>query len=634
MMLTDDVIAFLNSISPFQLLESEQLQRVASDVSLVFYPEDTVILKQNGPPSNTLRVIKKGAVKVIVEDEQGDEIVTEYKGAGDNFGFLSMFGSDRQRTTVIAVEDTLCYVLSKERVHKLLESSPVFAEYFRGYLSHYIDRSFQEMRRRNPAHDSCDRLLFITPVGEIAMPPVTVPDSATIQEAARVMVQNKVGSLVILNENNVPKGIVTEKDLCEKVVAKGRNPADAVVHISNLSLIRADAKDSCFEALMKMIHYNIRHLLIVKEGVIIGIVTNHDLLLLQGTSPVSFAKEILVQESIDSLVPLTHKAFHVIELLLREEIRFANLSSILSEINDRLVRKVIELAEKNLGPPPLPYCWIVLGSEGRKEQIFQTVQDSALIYSDPGTPGEEIEVAGYFSVFCNSVKDSLAVLGMNASPPGSGGPKPIWSQPVRAWTSQFGKWIGALSGDEADKILRFFDARALSGNTMLFRGIQTQIAPWIVEQGSGFLKTLAKLAVDPAPPAGFVGNRVFEKDGSANEILDLAARGISPLVDLIRLFSLAHGLRETSTLGRIRALKTKDIELAKMENELLHAFEFLMRLLVHHQYRQIRQDLKPDALLAIDQISNLDRTTLREAFQLIARLQYLARNQFSLEPDR
>ena len=102
------------------------MRKAAGDLSMEFYPKDTVILKQNGPPSDCLRVIKKGAVKVLMGDEMGEEIVLEYKGEGDNFGFLSLIGKDRQRTTIKAVEDTLCYILGEERVRRLIEISPAF----------------------------------------------------------------------------------------------------------------------------------------------------------------------------------------------------------------------------------------------------------------------------------------------------------------------------------------------------------------------------------------------------------------------------------------------------------------------------------------------------------------------------
>jgi CBS domain-containing protein len=629
-MLTEDVIKFLGAVSPFQLLSEEQLRKIARDVSLEFYPANTVILKQNGPPSDSLRIIKKGAVKVIMEGDEGEEIVTEYKGEGDNFGFLSMIGRDRQRTTVKAVEDTLCYILTKERVQKLLESSPAFAEYFMAYLSRYIDRTFQEMCRRNPMHGTSDRLLFTTPVGDIAVPLITAPSSTSIQEAAQLMVRNKISSLVIVNESNIPMGIITDRDLREKVVAKGRSVSDSVRHICNLSLIRADAKSSCFDALTKMIQYNIHHLLVVEEGRLIGIVTNHDLMLLQGTSPVSFAKDILVQESIEGLVPLTKKIFNVIALLIKEESHFSQLSSVITEIYDRLFRKVLELAEKKFGPPPLPYCWVVIGSEGRKEQIFKTDQDNVLIYSDPATPGEEIEAAGYFSVLTAWVKESLSLLGVPSCPDGFMSANPRWCQPFRVWKDMFASWIVNPSEEETAKVLNFFDARPLFGKYALFHGIRDQIWPWIHEEGDNFLRILASLAVKTAPPAGFVGNRVFEKDGTALLKLDIKKRAILPVVDLVRLFALRHALSETSTLGRISGIKTKESEFGGMEGELNHAFDYLMMLLVHHQYQQIRVGLRPDTLIEPNQLSSLDKKTLREAFQLIYRIQTHARQVFSL----
>jgi CBS domain-containing protein len=630
-MLTEDVIIFLARIPPFQFLDLGELRRVAGEVSMEFYPLDMTILKQNGPPSDSLRVIKQGAVKVIMEGEGGEEIVTEYKGEGDNFGFLSMIGKERQRNTVKAVEDTLCYIIPKDRVQRLLLSSPPFSEYFMAYLSRYVDRTSREIRRLSPLHGTSDRLLFTTRVGDIAIPLATVPGATSIQEAAQVMTQHKISSLVILNENNLPAAIVTDRDLREKVVAKGRKISDPVRNISTLSLIRADGRDTCFEALMKMIQYNIHHLLVVEEGALKGIVTNHDLMLLQGTSPVSFAKDILLQESVEGLAPLVRKTFTLIGLLLKEDTQFFPLSSIMTEIHDRLLRKVLEIGERKLGPPPLPYCWVVLGSEGRREQIFKTDQDNALIYSDPGTPGEEIEAAGYFSVLSNWVRDSLMTMGVPACPQGYMASNPRWCQPFRTWRDLFGNWIVRHDVENTSVAAKFFDSRPLFGKFMLFQGIRNQITPWILEDGRQFLRDLVRSAVRIPPPVGFVRNQVVEKDGTELRRLNVKERGILPLVDLVRVFSLSCGLPETSTLGRIRGLKGKDPTFLKMEGEITHAFEFLMLLNVHHQYEQIRTGIPPDSLLDPAQLSNLDKKTLREAFLLIARLQNLAGTVFDVE---
>jgi CBS domain-containing protein len=563
--------------------------------------------------------------------ETGEEIVLEYKGEGDNFGFLSLIGKDRQRTTVKAVEDTLCYTLEERRVRRLIESSPAFNEYFMAYLSRYVDRTYQEMHQRNPLYSDSDRLLFTTPVGSIAIPLITVDEKTPIQEAARVMAQHKISSLIIRNENNLPSGIVTDRDLREKVVAKGRNTSEAVRNIGNLSLIRVDGRDTCFEALLKMIQYGIHHLLVVEEGALKGIVTNHDLMLLQGTSPVSFAKDILNQETVEGLVPLTGKIFNIVGLLLKEETQVVHLTNIITEIYDRFFRKVLEIGEKKFGPPPLPYCFVVLDSEGRREQIFKTRQDNALIYFDPGTPGAEIEAAGYFADFSGWVRDSLALLGLQPAPEKTLASNPQWRQPFQAWRKLFRDWIAGATPDSVAEGVPFFDARPLYGKFSLFLTIRDHIAALIKEEGAKFLQALSVQAVSHPPPVGFVKNRLVEKDGTQQEFLDLGRKGLQPLVDLVRLFALSRGVRETATLARIKALQDREPAFNKIGGELSQAFEFMMLLTIHHQFRQIKTGRPVDTRFDPAQLSSLEKKTLREAFRLIGRLQALAQTAFGPE---
>jgi CBS domain-containing protein len=632
-MILEDALEFLKGIPPFQYLESGLLKKAASELSLEFYPVGTVILKQNGPPSNCLRIIKKGAVQVLMEAEDGDEVLMEVKSEGDNFGFLSMIGKDRQRTTVKVIEDTLCYILNQERVRRLLKASPPFNEYFMAYLSRYVDRTYQEMHQRTSFYGSSDRLLFTTPVGDITIPLVTVPEGMSIQEAAQVMAEHKISSLVLRKENNLPSGIITDHDLRDKVVAKGRSVLEPVKNIGSLSLIRADGRDTCFEALLKMIQYNIHHLLVVEEGNLKGIVTNHDLMLLQGTSPVSFANDIINQQTVEGLIPLIRKIFNIIGLLLREETQFFHLSNIITEIYDRLLRKILEIGEKKFGTPPLPYCLVGLGSVGRREQIFKTDQNHVLIYSDPSNPEAAVEAALYFADFSYFLSDSLAALGAAPCPDCFMAATAQWRQPFRIWDHIFKALISTPSPEKTPAFLSFFDARPLSGKFMLFQKIRDQVPALLLEGDMKFLKTLALLAVDTPPPVGFVKNGIAERDGSQQEKLDLNHRGIRPIVDLIRLFALYRGVRESSTLGRIQALKDKDPAFNKIGAELTQAFEFMMLLHIHHQFQQNKTGLPTDSILEPGQLSSLEKKTLREAFRIIGQLQALAHTVFKQEKN-
>ncbi len=621
-MLLEDVINFLRKEPPFQFLDEAALKSVAGSLSMEFYPKDTLILKQDGPPSDALRIIKKGAVKVFMKSEGGEDVLMDYKGEGDTFGFLSLFGADRQRTTVVAVDDTICYILNKERVAKLLETSPPFAEYFMSYLSRYVDRTSKEMQNKSLYYESSDRFLFTTPVGDIAKEAVAVPEETPIQEAAQFMAQNKIDSLIILDRRNLPAGIITEKDLSQKVVAKGRSVSEPVKNIMTISLIRVDARDSCFEAVLKMIKYNIHHMLVIEDGALKGIMTNHDLMLLQGTSPLSFANDVEHQRTIDGLVSVSEKINNIVGLLLKQGAKAANIAKIISEINDRVVRKVLEIAEATFGQPPVPYCWIAFGSEGRKEQTFKTDQDNAIIYADPSSPEEEEETKRYFSSFASFARDGLVKIGFPLCPADYMASNPQWCQPLRIWKKYFSQWINEPTPDALLKALIFFDSRPLYGKFKLLDELSYSIKS-MLEGNAIFFGHMANMIIKNTPPIGFLKSFVVEKSGEHKNEFNLKIKGITPIADAMRLFALEKGIKETSTLGRIKTLRDSNTIVNEYADDLEHAFEFIMLLRIHHQVEQMESGVNPDNFINPDKLSNLEKRTLREAFHLIAKLQTL-----------
>jgi len=621
-MILEDVISFLKKIPPFQSLDEKTLKTVAGSLSMEFYPKETVILAQGGPPSDSLRIIKKGGVKIVMRSENGEDVVMDYRGEGDNFGFLSMIGKERGKTTVIAIDDTICYTLRQERVLKLIESSPAFTEYFMSYLSRYIDRAYSEMQTKSRSSVGSDRFLFTTPVGRIATEAVMVSDDMTIQEAAQTMTKNKISSLIVRDKKSLPSGIVTDRDLRDKVVARGRNVREPIKNIMSISLIRVDAQDSCFEAVLKMLKYNIHHMLVIEDGALKGIMTNHDLMLLQGTSPLSFASDIENQQTVDGLLPVSSKINNLIGLLLKEGVKASGITKILTEINDRLVKKVIEIAEKECGQPPLPYCWIVFGSEGRKEQTFKTDQDNAIIFVDPVTKEMEEAAKAYFPCFAVFVRDSLLKIGFPLCPADYMASNPQWCQPLKVWKKYAADWMNEPTQEAVLKSLIFFDARPLYGKFSLHDELRGSFR--LLSEGQNvFLCHMANLIIKNTPPIGFLKSFVVEKGGEHKDEFNLKVKGITPLVDAVRLFALEKGVRETSTLGRIEALRERHAIVKEHVEELRHAFEFIMLLRIQHQFEQISEGVKPDNFINPNKLSNLEKKTIREAFHLVSSLQEL-----------
>ncbi|MGW8272385.1 MAG: DUF294 nucleotidyltransferase-like domain-containing protein [Thermodesulfovibrionales bacterium] len=621
-MIIEEVAGFLKSVPPFQFLDESVLENVATNLSMEFFPKNTVILTQDGPPSDSLRVIKKGGVKVSMRSDEGEEIVIDSRGEGDSFGFLSLLGKDRQRTTITAVEDTICYLLGKDKVISLLESNPAFTEYFlQSHFTKYIHKTYSEMRSKSLLYGGTDRLLFTTPVGELATKEVvTGAKDMTIQESAEKMSQHGISSLVVVEADGAPVGIVTDRDLREKVVAKGRSVLDPVSRIMSVSLIRSEARDYCFEALLKMIRYNIHHLLVVDAGKLKGVVTNHDLMMLQGTSPVSIAREIESQSTVEGLVPASNKINGMIALLLKEGAKASNITRIITEVNDRLVRKIIEMAEKKLGVAPVPYCWIVYGSEGRKEQTFKTDQDNALIYDDPESEEEAKEVEKYFSAFADFVINGLITCGFPKCPGDYMASNIKWRQPLRVWKDYFSQWISTPTPEAMLASVILFDFRPVHGDFSLAERLREHLMQSLRHKDM-FLKFMSNLATSMRPPLGFFKTFVVEKSGEHKNEFNLKFTCIAPLINIVRLLSLEKNLAETSTLERIDALRDLHTIVREHGDELEHAFEFITLLRIHHQFDRIEAGMEPDNFINPDNLSNLQKRTLKESCQIISKVQ-------------
>ena len=623
-MILEDVIKFLQNVPPFQFLDGASLADVAKDLSMEFYPKNTVILKQDGPPSDSLRIIKKGGVRISVKSGTGEDVVIDFRGEGDTFGIVSLMSKDRQKTTIVAIDDTICYLLNKEHLYRIIESHPTFTEYLlQSHFTKYIDKTYREMHNKSLFYGSSDHLLFTTQIGDMATKDIiAVCEKATIREAAEEMVRNRISSVIVFNADGQPTGIVTDRDMREKVVARARDVNDSVKDIMSLPLVRVDVKDYCFEAVLRMIKHNIHHILVIKDGTLKGVLTNHDLMLLQGSSPLSFAKDLESQQTIEGLIPVSVKINRVVGLLLKEGARASNITKIITELNDRLVRKVLEIAEKQFGQPPVAYCWVSLGSEGRKEQTFKTDQDNAVIYADPETTMQEAEIRRYFTEFTGFVKDGLLRCGFPPCPADYMPTNPKWCQPLRVWKKYISDWVSTPTPDALLNALTFFDFRPLHGENALAEDLRTYLIGALKDQ-KVFLGHLANMAIKNSPPIGFFKSFVVEKDGEHKNELNLKVKGVAPLVDIIRLFALERGIRETSTLERIAALRASHTIVQEYADEFEHAFEFIMLLRIHHQFSQLSEGGVADNFINPNKLSNLEKRSIKDAFHLITTVQDL-----------
>ena len=612
---------------PFSFLAHDVLRSISKEMLMEFHPKGKIILRQNGPAPEYLSVIQSGAVKVFVETNEGEEVLVGNRGPGDFFGMLSLVYGSVSMDSVAAIEDTSCYLIRKETVLELLKTSSRFSDFcFRSVITRLADMTYKDMRDRTLLYGGGDKLLFTNVLRDLAAKKlITASDDVSIRRAAELMAEHGISCLVLLDSSGLPSGLITDRDLRNKVVAKGRDTAGRVGDIMSVTIIKSEAGDYCFEALLKMIRYNIHHLLVVNKGELKGIITNHDLMMLQGTSPLSVAREVENQTTIDGLVPVARKIDRVVSLLIREGAKAGNITRIITEINDRLLRKVLEITEARLGPPPVRYCWIVYGSEGRKEQTFKTDQDNAIIYEDL----EEGEAAQrYFSAFAASMKEALVRCGFPACKADYMASNPKWCQPLSVWKRYFSNWINCPTPDAILQSLIFFDFRPVYGDVLLAEKLRA----FLGHETRGktlFLAHMAATAAKNRPPLGFFRTFSCEKKGENKGKINLKLNALTPVIDAARLSALESRVYETSTIGRLKELQSADPSaLVDKGHELEHAFEFLMSLRLRHQFERIQDGKEPDNFIDPRELGILEQTLLKEAFKIISGIQNAAMKRY------
>jgi CBS domain-containing protein len=240
-------------------------------------------------------------------------------------------------------------------------------------------------------------------------------------------------------------------------VATGRSLSTPVREIMASPVITVPASAVCFDALLMMMKMHIHHLAVVKDGKIIGVITAHDIMVLQGSSPLYLFREIVAQRSIEGLYPLSEKVPFVIRNLIEEGAKANNITRMITVLNDHILEKILSLLQEEMGPPPVPFCWLLMGSEGRKEQTFRTDQDNAIVYQDSDDEELRRSAEEYFRVFGEKTIDHLEKCGYPRCPGDIMASNPKWRMSLSGWKDYFTHLIASPEPEEILHASIFFD---------------------------------------------------------------------------------------------------------------------------------------------------------------------------------
>ena len=603
-----DVESFLEQMPPFDLLEAQLRRRAAASIEAVYRRKGTVLL-EIGELNNTLYIIRRGAVDA--HDENGN-LVDRY-GEGQSFGLQSLLTGKPVRFRVTLMEDGLLWMMPQAAFDDLRNES---AEFDTFYICNLEERLISALRPS--AGSSQTQTLFMTPMGDLARrEPITVSPDTAIAAAAKLMSEHGISSLLV-NENDHLRGIVTDRDLRNRVLAVGRDPAEPVTAIMTADPITLDAASPVLSGILAMAGRGIHHLPLTKGKKVVGMVTTRDLMSLQTHHPLYLAAQLQKQESVADLVEVCKRVPKLFTLMLASGIRAEEVPKVLTMITDTVTRRLITLAEEKLGPAPAAFAWLAFGSQAREEQSLKTDQDNGLVYADDAPPGAD----DYFKALAHFVCDGLDACGYEYCPGKIMATTDDWRQPLSGWLKHFATWAGVPDPRAVLSVSIFFDFRAVCGDETLAERISEALG----ECGSGrgkavFLSALARQAVAYDVPLGFFRRFVLDRKGDHRETLEIKRSGLMPLTDLVRVRALEGGVTVPGTQDRLRQLVESGKMSRREADRLAGAHRLLAGLRVRLHAEQARKGEEPHNHLDVRAISHAERQAMKDAFLVIRDVQ-------------
>ncbi|HYN30740.1 MAG TPA: DUF294 nucleotidyltransferase-like domain-containing protein [Dermatophilaceae bacterium] len=593
---------FLARHAPFDDLPPEVLDSLPKRLTARYFRRGTALVNRGGD-NHSLFVLRSGAVDI--RDEVGD--LVDRVEEGDSMGSITLVMGNPSTFEAVAIEDSLALVMDAATFYELTRTCPEFARYFDAQRADRMRGALaaQQLSTTGGA-------VLKTSVRDLVRRDlVTAPARASIREAARTMAEAGVSSLLIMEGERLA-GIITDRDLRRRVLAAELDPARPVTDVMTADPVTGSVDGLAFEILLEMTGRNIHHLPILEDGRPVGVVTTTDLMRLEQANPVYLVGDVAKQRDVAGVATVSRRLPAVVEGLVAQDASAEDMGRVVTTIGDAVERRLLALAETELGPPPVPYCWVALGSRARHEQALSADQDNALILSDEA--GTEHD--GYFAALAAFVCDGLVEAGYPRCPGDVMATNPRWRRRLEEWRGEFRSWLTAPVPESLLRASIFFDMRPVYGDT----GLQASLTAYVTgasPTAKVFLAHMSKVAARNEPPLGFFRGFVLEKAGEHENTLDIKRGGVGAVVELARVHALSVGSSAISTQARIAAAVSEGIMSPERGADLRDAFEFITYVRLRHQALQVRRGAEPDNHLPPDELSTFDKRHLREAFGIV-----------------
>lgn len=611
---------FLQKFPPFNQMESAHLAYLVENCLLRFYGRGESIIKPGDGPVEHFYIVKQG--RVVGERphsaKRGTETTFEIAG-GECFPLAALLGERATRTEHLAGEDTFCLLLAKPAFVRLFALSGPFRDFALRGVSSLLDQVNQQVQLRAVetlgAQYSLDTRLIDLAVRQ----PIACPPQMPLRDAVRLMHENQVGSIVIVDEQQRPQGIFTLRDLRRVIADACADLGQSIAELMTQQPFHLPPDASAFDAAIAMTERHIAHVCVVDDGRLRGVVSERDLFSLQRVDLVHLARTIRHAGRVETLAALRSDIQRLVDSMLAHGASSTQITHIITLLNDHTVCRVIELAIEALGDPGLPFTWLCFGSEGRREQTLHTDQDNGILF-EARDAAEAAAIRGRLLPLAERINQDLAKCGFELCRGRIMASNPELCLSRQEWSRRFAGFIREATPESLLGSSIYFDLRTVWGDRESCEQLRREVLVQVADNQL-FQRLMADNALRQRPPVGRFRDFVVARKGAEKDTLDLKVQGLTPFVDGARLLALAHGIDSCNTLERLRQLVAHEVIDAQDGAAFEEAYHFIQQTRMQQHQQQARQGLPFSNRLDPDSLNHLDRRILRESFRQAQRLQ-------------
>lgn len=606
-----DIERALASHEPFIWLPEDAVVKIARAIEVQYLQAGTLVL-ESAQAIEHLYFIRSGEVEVF----HRDGALYNRLSAGHVFGQIGLMMQGKVRFPVKTLSDCLFYLIPAQVFFDCCDQYLAFGDFFEANESSVLEQATQVAK---------DDMTTVSVMEVVNASPLTVGRETSIAECASQMTESYASAALVLDHDRDLVGIVTDGDLRARVLAEKLSYDLPIERIMTPEPEVMDDHSYLHEVMLTMLRHNIHHVPIVNDRGLLGLVSLPDVVSHESNNSLLMVRSVLSADSIDTLVAISEQLPQVYSRLVNEQATAHMIGSAMSVIGSSFMQQLVILAEEKLGPPPVPFCLLALGSLARDEQLLVTDQDNALILDD----SYDADLHGeYFSQLGNYICDGLAACGYPYCEGGIMASNPKWRMTVSEWKAQFTQWIEQPDAQALLNVSIFFDLVAVAGKKLWVKELQ-QIVSSKASSNKAFLAALARNGLKRTPPLGFFKNFVLEEDGRHAKTFNIKRRGTAPLSDVIRVHALASGSTSQNSFERLEDVAGKRLLPDGKAEELSNALELLYSVRARQQMLSIRDGVEPNNQIPPDTLSLSMQKALKEAFNVVTQAQKFLRFRYT-----